>query len=135
VTTGGPTPRGRLQVVADLTVAVDGMTSTVTGSGSELRIDTPDPVRLLDAAARAELPAGVGPVNGPRALGRVAEQLSASGLTVRLAGPQGDVLTMGDVTGSLLGRLVTGSRQVRIGRWAAVKPLLRAEVRRRRRTR
>lgn len=126
-----PAADGRLQVVADLTLSVDGMTSTVTGRGSELRIDTPDPARLLDAVAHAELPAGVGRVDSPRALGRIAEQLGASGLTLRVAGPRGDVLTMGDVSGSLLGRLVTGSPLVQMGRWAAVRPLLGAAVRRR----
>src|SRR4051794_36142128 len=91
---------GQLHVVADVAVSVDGATATLTGSGADLRLESPDPAGLLDAVAHAELPAAVGRVDGPRALGRVADQLAAVGLTLTVAGPQGDVLSMGDAGGS-----------------------------------
>jgi hypothetical protein len=126
-----PYPGSRLDVTADLTVTVDGLTSTVTGSGSDLRVETADPARLLDTLADAELPSGVGRVDGPRALGRLAEVLRAAGVRVTVTGPRGDVLAMGDVPPAWTGRLLTGSRSVRMGSWSAVRPLVLASARRR----
>ncbi len=86
---------------------------TVTASGTEVRIVVNDPSRL--------------PGNGRRSLAEltvVADALAARGISVRLDGPDGPILQLGDVRSSRLQRLVTGSPHIRLGSLAAVAPLL-----------
>ncbi|WP_368496450.1 FHA domain-containing protein [Herbiconiux sp. A18JL235] len=86
---------------------------TITASGTEVRIVVSDPSRL--------------PGNGRRSLAEltvVAEALAARGISVRLDGPDGPILQLGEVRKSRLQRLVTGSPHIRLGSLAAVAPLL-----------
>ena len=54
------------------------------------------------------------------------------GTQVEVTGPDGLVATVGAGVSSSVGRLLAGSRHVRLGRPAAVRPLAVAELRRRR---
>ncbi len=86
---------------------------TVTAAGSEVRITVNDPSRL--------------PGNGRRTLAelsQVAEALAARGISVRLEGPEGPILHLGDVKRSVLQRVITGSPHIRLGSVSAVAPLL-----------
>ncbi|MCS5498103.1 hypothetical protein NY547_12705 [Cnuibacter physcomitrellae] len=86
---------------------------TITASGSEVRITVSDPSRL--------------PGNGRRTLAElstVAEALASRGISVRLEGPDGPIIQLGDVGRSRLQRLVTGSPHIRLGTVAALAPLL-----------
>ncbi|WP_378144694.1 FHA domain-containing protein [Cnuibacter sp. UC19_7] len=86
---------------------------TITASGTEVRITVNDPSRL--------------PGNGRRSLAElstVAEALASHGISVRLEGPDGPIIQLGDVRRSRLQRLVTGSPYIRLGSVAAMAPLL-----------
>lgn len=86
---------------------------TITAAGSEVRVVINDPSRL--------------PGNGRRTLAElstVADALAARGISVRVEGPDGPILHLGDVRSSVLQRAVTGSAHMRIGSVAAVAPLL-----------
>lgn len=86
---------------------------TITAAGSEVRVTISDPSRL--------------PGNGRRTLAElstVADALAARGISVRVEGPDGPILHLGDVKSSLLQRVVTGSPHIRLGSVAALAPLL-----------
>lgn len=117
-----------LQVEGTVSFTVDGpggqSTGTVVGSGGLVRIDAQDPVAVWDAA--------LGSVStGPEVLSTVADLISSEGLLVEVHGPDGLLASVGAGVDSVLGRVLTGSRRVRLGRPAAVRPLAVAELRRR----
>jgi hypothetical protein len=93
-----------LEVEADLRLRVttergDSTSAHLTGHGRELRVDVERPEVLLAAVDR-------------RDVGQVADLLAASGVTVRVVGPDGPAATVGAGASSRLGRVVTGSRNV-----------------------
>lgn len=95
----------------------------VSGHGSTLRVAADDPVVAWDAA--------LGSVStGPALLRAVAGHLYDEGVVVQVTGPGGLVATVGAGVDSPLGRVATGSRHVRLGRAAAVRPLAVAQARR-----
>lgn len=86
---------------------------TITATGTEVRIVVSDPSRL--------------PGNGRRTLAElstVADALASRGISVKLEGPDGPILQLGDVKKSALQRVITGSRHIRLGSVGAVAPLL-----------
>ena len=104
---------GRLAVDADLRLDVTtasraSTTARVTGHGQRVDVETGHPQVLLDAVDRADV-------------GRVAELLTAGGITVAVRGPHGPVVTLGAGTSSRLGRAVTGSVRVAPTRSGAVR--------------
>lgn len=117
-------PFGRLDVTADLTIDVDGVPAQLTGSGSRLVLTSSHPEQLLDAAAASMLPVGVGEINGPRAVGRVADLMREAGVRLEVRGPQGAVATLGDDVRSAVGRVLTGSDAVSVGRPGALAALV-----------
>jgi hypothetical protein len=113
---------GSVRLHADLEVVVDGRLATVSADGTHVRVRADDPVPIVRQLQLAALQAGVGHVGPAHALGRVADELAAAGLTASVEGPHGPVLHLG-VPGSRLGRWVTGSAVVRPGPvsgWRAV---------------
>ena len=115
-----------LRVEGSVGFVVDGPRGStrgvVAGDGPVVRVTTDDPVAAW-AAASDGAPAG------PRALGDLADLLSAAGVSVELSGPGGRVATVGAGVESALGRVVTGSRHVQPGGAAAVGPLVVAQAR------
>ncbi len=96
---------------------------TVTGDGGTVRVHAEDPAAAWDAA--------LGSVStGPAVLSAVADRLHDEGLVLEVVGPAGLVATVGAGVRSPLGRLLAGSRRVRLGRPAAVRPLAVAQARR-----
>ncbi|BEP12407.1 hypothetical protein acdb102_07180 [Acidothermaceae bacterium B102] len=120
-----------MEVRADLTLEVDGVVSTLTGSGRDLVLHSADPAGILEALSYAALPASVGRIDGPRALGRVADALQEQGLRIDLTGPDGVYLRLGRGAQSRLGEVVTRSSFVQPGTVSAVRPLVGAELGRR----
>ena len=116
-------PFGRLDVTADLSIDVDGVTARLTGRGSRLVLTSAQPERVFDAAVSSMLPAGVGSISGPRAVGRVADLLREAGVRLEVRGPQGLVAAIGDDVRSPTGRLLTGSDAVSAGRPGALAAL------------
>jgi hypothetical protein len=115
---------GTVRLDADLEVELDGHLATVSADGTHVRVraDQPLPVvRELRIAARR---AGVGHASPARALGRVADELAAAGLTASVEGPHGPVLYLGGA-GSRLGRWLTGSPSVREGAASGWRPVVR----------
>lgn len=111
----------------DLTFSVEGpggaTGGTVRGAGATLQVHADDPVAAWDAA--------LGSVStGPALLSSVAEFLAGEGIVVEVSGPGGLVATIGAGIDSAVGRLLAGSRRVRLGRPAAVRPLAVAQLRR-----
>jgi hypothetical protein len=111
----------------DLTFSVEGpggaTAGTVSGAGPVLRVHAEDPVAAWDGV--------LGSVStGPAVLSSVADLLHGEGAVVEVTGPAGLVATVGAGVDSPLGRLLTGSRHVRVGRPAAVRPLAVAQLRR-----
>jgi hypothetical protein len=93
-----------LEVEADLRLRVtdergESTSAHLTGRGRELRVDVERPEVLLAAV-------------DPRDVGQVADLLAASGVTVRVVGPDGPAATVGAGASSRLGRAVTGSANV-----------------------
>ena len=111
----------------DLTFSVDGpggaSAGTVRGQGRTLHVSASDPVAAWDAALGAS-------TTGPAALARVARLLHDEGAVLEVTGPSGRVASVGAGIDSPLGRLLAGSRHVRLGRPAAVRPLAVAQARR-----
>jgi len=111
----------------DLTFSVEGpggtTGGTVRGAGATLRVHADDPVAAWDAALGA-VP------TGPALLSSVADLLADEGVVVEMSGPRGRVATIGAGIDSGLGRVLAGSRRVRLGRPAAVGPLAVAQLRR-----
>jgi len=122
VTTTGP-----LAVFADVRVDIEGHRAHLVGDGQSLILHTDQPLHLWSALAHAPLPAGVGRVNGPRALGRAADALRAAGLTVDVTGPDGVLVRLGGA-GTSAGRLLTGSSAVGLGSTRVVTSTLNARV-------
>ncbi len=84
----------------ELTTAVGtSTTARVTGDGQQVRIEASRPEVLLSAVGRADV-------------GRVAELLAATGVTVSVVGPHGPVATLGAGTSTRIGRAITGSSHV-----------------------
>lgn len=122
----------RLEVVADLTLDVDGVPAVLIGSGDHLVLDAADPGALWSAVTRAALPAGVGRVDAARALGRLADGLREAGVRLDVRGPRGALVTLGAGVESATGRLSTGSSALRPGGVRTLGPLVLADLRDRR---
>ena len=95
-----------LAVDADLrleltTEAGASTTARVTGRGHQVSVEARRPEVLLAAVDRAQV-------------GRVAELLTAAGITIAVRGPHGPVATLGAGTSDRLGRAVTGSDRVSV---------------------
>lgn len=86
----------RLQVT---TTAGAVTTAQVTGQGHEVRVQAQRPEVLLSAVDRADI-------------GRLADLLAGTGVTVAVSGPHGPVATLGAAASSRWGRAVTGSARV-----------------------
>lgn len=108
-----------LAVSGSLAFTLDtGSAGRVEGRGSRILVTADDPVAAFRAAAA--------PGNGRPALGGLGDVLAEAGLVVEVTGPRGSVATLGDGVDSGLGRLLAGSRHVRLGRLRAVTPLAAA---------
>jgi hypothetical protein len=98
---------------SDDDATIEPFEGTITASGSEIVVRVSHPSRL--------------PGNGRRSLGdlsAVAKGLADRGISLRLEGPDGPILQLGEVKGSRLQRLVTGSPHIRLGSIQALAPLL-----------
>ena len=109
----------------DLTFSVEGpggsTAGTVRGDGPVLRVRADDPVAAWDGV--------LGSVStGPAVLSSVADLLHDEGAVLEVSGPDGVVATVGAGIDSPLGRLLAGSRHVRLGGPAAVRPLALAQA-------
>ena len=116
-----------LALQGDLRFTVDGpggsSSGTVEGDGAVLRVRAQDPVAAWDGL--------LGSVStGPSALRAVADALAQEGLSVEVSGPRGLLALVGAEADSAVGRTVTGSRHVQLGRPAALRPLAVAQARR-----
>ncbi|SHG46134.1 hypothetical protein [Geodermatophilus nigrescens] len=109
------TPEGdrRLEVTADLRLEVDGVPVRVEASGSEISV-TSDDVRRLFAAVRVAGGAATQGSPGRTELARVADTLAGHGLTARLDGPAGRVLSLGADVDSPAGSALLGTRRARL---------------------
>ena len=116
--------RPRLEGAVDFTVdgPLGSTSGRARGDGSVLRVSTQDEIVAWDAVA------GAAP-RGASALGAFADVLHDSGLAVELSGRHGVLATVGAGADSALGRAITGSRHVRPGRPAALRPLVVAQLR------
>lgn len=95
---------GGVDVDADLrltvtTTAGETTTAHVTGSGQQVEVETDHPEVLFAAVDRADV-------------GRAADLLAGSGITVRVVGPHGLAAQLGADTSSRFGKAVTGSVRV-----------------------
>ncbi len=116
------------RVQGSLTFSVAGpggqTAGTVEGRGPRVVVHAEDPVAAWDAA--------LGSVStGPAVLDTVGRLLSEEGVTVEVTGPRGTVATLGAGIDTRLGKVLAGSRYVRLGSPSAVRPLAVAEARRR----
>lgn len=122
----GPRPEGQPHLEGFVTFTVDGpgggTGGTLVGAGPVLQVLAHDPLAAWDAAV------GSAP-RGPHGLARLADLLSEQGLSVEVSGPAGRLATVGAGVDSAVGRAVTGSRRVRPGRPAALRPLVLAQLR------
>jgi hypothetical protein len=103
---------GRLEVLADLSIEVDGAPVRVESAGSRVRVVTEDVRGFVDhlrAAARA-----TGSASARGSVATVAEALAAEGITGVLAAPTGEVAVLGADVDSPVGRLLWGTRRVRV---------------------
>ena len=119
-------PPGRLRLEGAVDLTVDGprgrTSGRARGDGAVLRIWTDDAAAAWDAVAEAA-------PGGASALGHLADALHQQGLAVEVSGPQGVLATVGAGADSVVGRVATGSRHVRPGRPAALRPLVVAQLR------
>jgi len=104
-----------LRVEADLTIQVAGTSAHLDGRGDRLTLTCTDPEQMWAAVSGALATVPVGSVAGPRAVGRLADQLTAAGLGLEVVGPRGTLARLGDGVHSPLGRVATGSYAVRPG--------------------
>jgi len=111
-----------LALQADLVLTVGDVRARIIGDGDRLTLVTADPAGLWDEAAHAELPPGASSLS--RLLGQVAGALDSAGLTLDVAGDDGTVLALGRGCRSVLGRVLTGDRHLRLGSAKAVYPLV-----------
>jgi hypothetical protein len=114
---------GRLDVEADLTLDVDGVTARLHGRGGRLVLSGDHPERVWAAAVSALLPAGLVLVDGPRGIAGVARALAGIGIRLDVEGPHGVVASLGAGVGSRVGQALTGSDAVRPGAPLAVLAL------------
>ena len=77
----------------------------------------------------AALRAAAAPGPGRTAVGGLADLLAPSGLTMEVTGPRGTIASLGNGVDSRLGKLVAGSRHVRLGSVRTVLPLAAAQIR------
>ncbi|MGY1653969.1 MYXO-CTERM sorting domain-containing protein [Geodermatophilus sp. SYSU D01119] len=110
----------RLEVTADLRLEVDGVPVRVEASGSEISV-TSDDVRRLFAAVRVAGGAATQGSPGRTELARVADTLADHGLTARLDGPAGRVLSLGADVDSAAGSAFLGTRRARLHPAGAVR--------------
>ena len=115
-----------LEFTSDLVFTVDGAdgsraTGRVEGDGRVLRVVTTDAAVVWGAALGSS-------TTGPRVLDAVARRLADEGAVLEVTGPDGVVATVGAGVDSPVGRLLAGSRHVRLGRPRAVAPLARARA-------
>lgn len=122
------TEQGHLSVQADLTIDVDGDTAHLTSDGAALTLTSSHPERVWASIVGAALPVGVGAIDGPRAVARIADQLVDAGLTLEVTGPRGTVADLGFGVRSRVGRVVTGSSSVRPGAPVALLTLVPRRV-------
>ncbi|WP_151523853.1 FHA domain-containing protein [Serinicoccus kebangsaanensis] len=118
---------GQLHIDADLRLTIsvpetDGRPSehfsaTVQGTGTELQVQ-------LDELGG--VPLGLGRRAATDIVSDIAAAAADAGLTVSIAGPDGPVLSLGQVRSRLLDRAVTGSRHVAVRDRRAALRLLRA---------
>lgn len=128
MTPSGQSGRPTLSVSADLRLDVDGSKAHLVGDGQSLVLHSTDPLRLWSAVNKASLPAGISRVDGPRAVGRAADALLDSGLSVDVTGPHGVLVRLGQGADSRVGGFVTGSRGVEFGSARALGATIRAEI-------
>lgn len=116
------TPEGRplLDVTADLRLDVDGVPVHVQASGTEIAVTSPD-VRRLFGAVRVAGGAATQRPPGREQLARVADALAGQGLTARLDGPAGQVLSLGADVDWPAGSVLLGSRHARVHPAGAVR--------------
>ena len=81
------------------TAAGTSTTGRAIGHGQRLRVEVQRPDLLITAVDRVEV-------------GRAAELLASTGITVEVCGPRGPVATLGAGTSNRVGRALTGSRHV-----------------------
>ncbi|MEO9138750.1 MAG: hypothetical protein ABI345_06740 [Jatrophihabitans sp.] len=103
---------GRLRVLADLHLVVDGLDATVVGDGSAVTVTTTDPSRLLTSAARAN-PTGT-PLSLRSLSAALARSLNDADISVALVGSRGTVLRVGAGCDSRLGHVLVGTHRVEI---------------------
>ena len=115
---------GQIQVEADLTFEIDGTPARLTSEGDLLVLSSAYPERVWASVTSAALPAGIGRLDGVRAVGQVASELAAAGLRLEVAGPRGELAYLGKGVRSRLGRVVTGSAAVAPGTPSAVAVLI-----------
>jgi hypothetical protein len=109
----GPAPERALDVTGDLRLEIDGVPVRVEASGSEIAVRSPDVRRLFAAVRLAGGAATQGPP-GRAELARVADTLADHGLTARLEGPAGRVLSLGADVDSGAGSALLGTRRARL---------------------
>jgi uncharacterized protein (TIGR03382 family) len=115
-----PEDEPALQVSADLSIEVDGVPLRVRASGSEITATSAD-VRRLFSAVRLAGGAATQGSPGRAELARVADTLAERGLTARLDGPAGRVLSLGADVDSAAGSALLGSRRARLHPAGAVR--------------
>jgi hypothetical protein len=116
------TPEGEpaLEVSADLSIEVDGVPLRVRASGSEITATSADVRRLFSAVRVAGGATTQGPP-GRAQLARVADTLAERGLTARLDGPAGRVLSLGADVDSAAGSALLGTRRAQLHPAGAVR--------------
>lgn len=122
-----PPGSAAIRVDADLVWNFDQGSATITGHGNRITVTADRPEQLWRQVTSADLPAGLGRVNGPRAVGRLADRVQQLGLEVVVTGPDGPVLRLGGpATPGLrqaVARAATGSAQVHPGNLRVLAPL------------
>lgn len=113
-----------LHVTSDLSIEIDGTSAHLSSDGTRLVLSSTRPEKIWAAAVGAALPVGVGQTSGPRAVGRLADELAAVGLSLEVTGPAGRVVRLGDGVQSRVGRATTGSAAVGPGRPGALAVVL-----------
>jgi hypothetical protein len=104
-----------LSVVADLRLETAGQRVQLVGDGQSLILHTDHPLALLAAVRHTSWPTAVSPMSGRASVARAADTLHRAGLRVDVRGPGGVLVSLGNVAGSRLGRVLTGSRAVAFG--------------------
>jgi len=123
-------PRPALRVEADLSIRVAGTSARLDGRGDRLTLTCADPEQLWVAMSGALVATPIGSLAGPRAAGRLADQLTAAGLGLEVVGPHGTFARLGSGVHSSLGRAATGSYAVQPGSPLAIGAALGRKHRR-----